>query len=166
MRAYLLDTNVWSDWYNPAKSKTIIKKVAQLKNPEKLQISIITWGELRFGFNVLSREKREELGDVEGFVKEKNPYTITIDDNVTKQYGILRARLFKKYAPNTQKRKGLRPEQLIDPVTSLALGIQENDLWIAAQAINWGLILVTRDKMDRIREIACPDLIIENWSDE
>jgi len=165
MRAYLLDTNVWSDWYNPTKNRKIIERVSKLKEPEKPQISIITWGELRFGFNLFSLKQKKQFGDIEGFIQEKRPFTVNIDDNVTKQYGILRARLFEKYAPNSKKIKGLRPEQLVDPVTSLTLGIQENDFWIAAQAVNWNLVLVTRDKMDRIRKIACPELIIENWAD-
>jgi len=52
-------------------------------------------------------------------------------------YGELRSLLFDKYAPNDKRKKNLRPEQLVDPITSLELGIQENDLWIAAQAIRW-----------------------------
>jgi predicted nucleic acid-binding protein len=52
---------------------------------------------------------------------------------------------------------------LIDPVTSRELGIQENDLWIAAQALEYNLVLVTNDKMDRIRDV-CEDLQVENWT--
>jgi len=51
---------------------------------------------------------------------------------------------------------------LVDPVTAKVLGIQENDLWIAAQAIERNLILVTNDGMSRIREIAS-ELRIEDW---
>ena len=70
---------------------------------------------------------------------------------------------FEKYAPNVKRRRGLRPEQLIDPVTSQELGIQENDLWIAAQALEYNLVLVTNDKMERIRDV-CEELQIENWA--
>jgi predicted nucleic acid-binding protein len=52
---------------------------------------------------------------------------------------------------------------LIDPVTSRELGIQENDLWIAAQALEYNLVLVRNDKMDRIRD-ACEELQVENWA--
>ena len=45
--------------------------------------------------------------------------------NVTKAtriyYGSLRASVFEKYAPNAKRRSGLRPEQLIAPVTSQEL---------------------------------------------
>jgi len=51
-------------------------------------------------------------------------------------------------------------------LTALTLGIQENDLWIAAQAIERHFILVTSDhRMTRIREIASEaELVIEDWA--
>jgi predicted nucleic acid-binding protein len=48
-------------------------------------------------------------------------------------------------------------------VTSQELGIQENDLWMAAQALEYNLVFVTNDKMERIREV-CADLQLENWT--
>ena len=71
--------------------------------------------------------------------------------------------MFEKYAPNVKHRGGLRPKQLVDPMTSRELGIQENDLWIAAQALEYNLVLVTNNKMDRIRDV-CEDLQVENWT--
>ena len=61
----------------------------------------------------------------------------------------------------------MRPEQLTDLSTSLELGIQENDLWLCAQAVGHGLVLVTNDKMARIREVSKgmePALLIQNWT--
>lgn len=78
-------------------------------------------------------------------------------------YGQLRAKLFDKFAPKG-KRKGLRPEQPVDPLTAAKVGIQENDLWIAAQAMEHNLVLATHDRITRIREVA-PDLLeIEDWT--
>lgn len=51
-----------------------------------------------------------------------------------------------------------------DPVTAKELGIDENDLWIAAQSIEHNLILVSNDKMARIREVAGPVLDVEDWT--
>jgi predicted nucleic acid-binding protein len=48
------------------------------------------------------------------------------------------------------------------------LGIDENDLWIAAQAIQYNLVLVTNDGLERIRAVlrqVAPALqAIENWT--
>ena len=61
----------------------------------------------------------------------------------------------------------MRPEQLIDPITSRELGIQENDLWLCAQAVAHDMVLVTNDTMRRIREVSQgmqPALLIQNWA--
>jgi len=65
-------------------------------------------------------------------------------------------------------RRVFRPEQLIDPVTSLELKIQENDLWIVAQAITKDLTLVTNDRksLEPLVEVAGNELHIKNWADE
>jgi len=63
----------------------------------------------------------------------------------------------------------MRPEQLIDPITSRELGIQENDLWLCAQAVAHDMVLVTNDKMLRIREVSedmQPVLRIQNWANQ
>jgi predicted nucleic acid-binding protein len=76
--------------------------------------------------------------------------------------------LFEKYGPREKKKKGLRPEQLVDPVTSLQLKIQENDLWIVSQAITRDFILVTNDKrsLQPLVEVAGDELHVENWAEE
>jgi predicted nucleic acid-binding protein len=88
---------------------------------------------------------------------------LDVTRSTTLIYGDLRARLFEKYAPGAKRKKGMRPEELTDPVTSKKLGIQENDLWIAAQAIERNLVLVSNDAMKRIRSVA-PELQVENWA--
>jgi predicted nucleic acid-binding protein len=44
------------------------------------------------------------------------------------------------------------------------LGIDENDLWLAAQAVARNLTLVTNDKIEKIREAANGSLYVENWA--
>jgi len=78
-------------------------------------------------------------------------------------YGDIRARLFEKYAPREKRRRRLRPEQLINPATSRELGIQENDLWLVAQALEFHLVLVTNDAIQQIRDL-CEELRVENWT--
>ena len=98
------------------------------------------------------------------FIKSKRPKTFEIDIHTANKYGELRALLFEKYAPKKRK-SGLRPEQLIDPITSRELGIQENDIWIAAQAMVRNMVLVTADKkLIQITEVAGDGLHIENWT--
>ncbi len=88
------------------------------------------------------------------------------EDAVT-AYGEIRSRLFNKYAPGEKRKRGMRPEQLTDPISSLALQIQENDLWLCAQAVSHGIVLVTNDRMYAIRKVCNsmkPGLLIQNWT--
>ena len=177
MRAFLLDTNIWEYWYNckghPKECDNIQKQIEELINKErkseqfvwKLSISVITWGEIDYGYNVMPKKEQSHEAEFRKFISGISPWLVPINRHTAKIYGELRARLFEKYAPNNKRPKGLRPEQLIDPVTSLELGIQENDLWITAQAATFNLTLVTNDKkMNRIHDIAGVSLHIENWA--
>jgi predicted nucleic acid-binding protein len=72
--------------------------------------------------------------------------------------------MFQRFAPAGRRRKGRRPEELLDPATSRELGIQENDLWIAAQALQYNYVLVSHDQhMSRIREVST-ELRLEDWA--
>lgn len=62
------------------------------------------------------------------FVREQCPDSLALTEDAVTAYGEIRSRLFNKYAPGAKRRRGMRPEQLIDPMASLALTIQENDL--------------------------------------
>jgi predicted nucleic acid-binding protein len=74
--------------------------------------------------------------------------------------------LFEKFGPKDRRINGRRPEQLIDPATSLQLKIQENDLWIVSQVITRDFTLVTNDtaSLQPLLEVAGDELHIENWA--
>ena len=176
MRAFLLDTNIWEYWYNhkghPKESANIQKRIEELinreQNVEKFvwqpAISVITWGEIDYGYNVMPKKEQSREAEFRKFISGVAPWLVPINRHTAKTYGELRARLFDKYAEKDKRTKKRRPEQLIDPVTSLELKIQENDLWIAAQAISRNLMLVTNDAMEHIREVAGDSLHIDNWA--
>jgi len=131
-------------------------------------MSSVTWGELEYGYQVQADKEHSLDTPFRQFIHETAPKEFFVNKHVACDYGRIRARLFEKYGPKEKKKKGLRPEQLIDPVTSLQLRIQENDLWLVAQAINRGLVLVTNDRksMQPLREAAGDELIVENWAAE
>ena len=83
-------------------------------------------------------------------------------------FGELRTRLFDEYAPGDKRKPKMRPEQLVDPITSKELGIQENDLWLCMRRLSaHDMVLVTNDAMCRIREVSQgmqPGLLIQNWT--
>jgi predicted nucleic acid-binding protein len=176
MRDFLIDTNIWGYWFNKNKEpehSNVLKRVNALKEQcEKtncsfrIWISSVTWGEIEYGYQsqidkVTSREEQFRK-----FLLDVGPEEFVIDKHVASEYGEIRAIAFEKFGPNDKKTKYRRPEQLIDPATGRELGIDENDLWLAAQAITKDLILVTNDKLRRIREVVGDELHIENWTVE
>ena len=165
MYVFLLDTCIWSYWFDVKHSKhgNIMSHVRRLPPDSRLGISIITWGEIVYGHRAVSSQETPIQAEYLQFIKSKRPKTFEIDIHTANKYGEIRALLFEKYAPKRRK-PGLRPEQLIDPVTSRKLGIQENDLWIAAQAMVRNMTLVTDDKLSRIHEVASDELHIKNWT--
>jgi tRNA(fMet)-specific endonuclease VapC len=169
MHTFILDTCIWSYCFYsekyPIQHANIESHLKALPSGTVLGISIITWGEVAHGYNVVGPESLQS--EYLQFIKAKGPKTFNIDMHTALKYGQLRAMLFEKYAPKKKRKKNLRPEQAIDPVTAKELGIDENDLWIAAQAITRNLTLVTNDKLKRIREVAKvagDDLDIKNWA--
>lgn len=164
MRTYLLDTCIWSYWFDDKRDQhsSVLDHLQNLASGSKLGISVITWGEIAYGHKARSTKELPVQAEYLEFIRSKGPKTFGIDIHTANKYGEVRALLFEKL-PNVSKRK-LRPEQAIDPVTSKELGIDENDLWIVAQAITRNLMLVTNDKLSRIREVVGDDLKIKNWA--
>ena len=161
---YLLDTNIVAYWFDVGRPQheRVVHHIQELPETTPLMISAITLGEIEFGLQV-AQAKTPEQEAFRAFINTNLPMVLNVTKATRICYGSLRAGVFEKYAPNVKRRRGLRPEQLIDPVTSQELGIQENDLWIAAQALEYNLVLVTNDKMERIRDV-CEELQIENWA--
>lgn len=163
MQGYLLDTNIVSYWFDGSclQNKAVIDHVERLPRGTPLAISAITLGEVEFGLRVRSEDPLE--AEMQQFLLDQLPLVLDVTSTTRISYGSLRARLFDRFAPAKKRGKGRRPEQLTDPATALELGIQENDLWIAAQAIEHNLILVTNDALARIQAVG-NDLSIENWT--
>lgn len=178
MRDFLLDTNIWEYWFNRKKEPEhshVLKHVSELKNrcgeeesPFRVWISYVTWGELEYGYQAQANKERSLETPFRQFIHKISPVEFVVNKHVACDYGRIRARLFEKCGPKEKKKKGLRPEQLIDPVTSLQLRIQENDLWIVSQAITRDFILVTNDRwsLQPLLEVAGDELHIENWAAE
>ena len=112
----LLDTNRYTDL---ARGEPTV--VARCETAERLLLSIIVLGELRTGFAGGTRSKENER-EFERFLARPNAEILLLDDATTTFY----AQVF-----HSLRQQG-RP-------------IPTNDMWIAAQALQHGLALDTRD---------------------
>jgi len=160
MKAYLLDTNIWSYWY---RGETYIdRNISKLLEMQNfLNMSFVSLGEFAHGWHLDRSFDRESF---EKFLKgiDFEVYR-KLDNHTLEIYGRVRAELARKYVYKNKRVKWL--EEMWDPVSSKKLGVQENDVWITAQAINYGATLVTADKkMKRIFDII-PEEYLGNEKD-
>lgn len=140
-----------------------MQRIQALPPATPLMVSAITLGEIEYGLSVVPGNHPVEQQALRVFIDHHLPMVLEVRKTTRTYYGMIRASLFEKYAPREIRRRGLRPEQLVDPVTSRELGIQENDIWLAAQALEFNLVFVTNDTMERIRDV-CEELQVENWA--
>lgn len=169
---YLLDTNViayYAEMKTGCRSEECcnledkLAKLPQVPKP-KLLLCSINIGEIEYGLNVAEYKDTYQQKLMRDSI---TPFPLKdINIHVAKNYGVLRSRLFNYCAPRKKKKRGSdkkRIEEWIDPTTSKELQIQENDLWIAAVAMTYNLILVTHDAMKPIKAIAGSDIEFDDW---
>lgn len=183
MADYLLDTNILSFWYDTLKSEhpNVVARVNAARQPDptthyvsRLFVSVVTLGEIEYGArasHVPNPAKQAEYAAMDAakikFVQEQCPEALEITKHVAEQYGELKAWLFNNCAPNAKKSKSKRAEELVNPTTGKELGIDENDVWIAAQAKAHNLVLVTHDSRGNFGQLLkqfSSTLTVEDWA--
>lgn len=171
MQGYLLDTNVIRHWFDgESGSFPEVKTRADARGADSpLYVSAITLGEMEYGHARNPGGAGTKRDEFIAFVRRRLPQILDVSRHTAEPFGRIRAKLEERYPPKggwpTGKKR--RPEKLYDPVAARELGIDENDLWITAQAVERNLVLVTSDKMSRIRETVCdlyPNFRFENWA--
>lgn len=165
MDGYLLDTNILTYLFDEGSPRhsAVMSHFAVIPTDRPLFISAITLGEIEFGHRCESEHEIPIQRKFNVFLREMFPLILDVRDSTRFCYGMIRASLFHKYRPRAARRPKW-PEDLMDQATAKALGVQENDLWLAAQALENNLVLVTNDRMARIRGEASPALRVENWA--
>ena len=160
-----MDTNIISYLAYPLDNAYRLRVQERLTLLEKnvlFFMSVISWGEIEYGWRCCSQQRMREQDrkELERF------FPVKVTKETAEAYAEIKTRLFEKFAPHERRRKGSRVEQLKDPLTGLALGVDENDVWITAQAIEHKLILVAHDKMHRIMGVANQAGLIgfEDWA--
>lgn len=176
MADYLLDLNILIHWYNPKASghDVVNARVEAIRTPDsqtgyipRIYISVVTLAELEYGHRTNPASSPEGDAAFDEFVRRQCPSPWDITHYTVDPYAKIRTCLFERYAPNKKKAKAVRPEQYVDPVTGRELGIQENDLWIAAQAVEHNFVFVTADQKGHLLpalRAAVSDLKVEDWT--
>jgi tRNA(fMet)-specific endonuclease VapC len=145
---FLLDTNHCS--YAILGNTQILDRLANLGNVS-ISTCTIVQGEL-IDMAARSQQRQANLTLIQRFLLGLNIYSI--DPTTAEIYGNLKAAVFDHYAP---KDKAQRRKTKINQ-----LGIGENDLWIAAVALQHQLTLLTTDR-DFLRIQSVQQFDLESW---
>ncbi len=130
---YLLDTNICI-YIQRQRPPAVLERFRKFK-PAEAVISVITWGELRYGAEK-SQQRDKVLALFEEFVAMVP--VMPLPETAGQAYGAIRAELESKGEP-----------------------IGNNDLWIAAHAKAAGLIVVTNNEREFKR---VSGLQVRNWA--
>ncbi|MDJ0616353.1 MAG: type II toxin-antitoxin system VapC family toxin [Calothrix sp. MO_192.B10] len=128
---YLLDTNHCSAAI--LGDENLLRRIAEIEN-SLITTCVIVQGEL---VDMAERSQRREdnLALIHRFIQ--GIYIYNIDASTATIYGQLKAALFNQFAPKNKNKR--RKTKVTD------LGFDENDIWIAAIALQNNLAVVSRD---------------------
>lgn len=156
MDGYLLDTNAASVlWDQRHREHATIRGFLQKYANGLTWISVVVLGEIEYGLKIAPQMDEDRQSEVRRQMA-RFPQVLDVNKHTMEPYSDLRAALFKGYSPrNRRGRLKMKwPEDLHERTSAKKLGIQENDLWIAAQAIQYNLVLITDDHMHRLQEVS------------
>ncbi len=165
MNGYLIDTNTLTYLFleKAPEHTSVCRRLAAVPDGVPVVISVISLGEIEFGHRWESDSATPPQKEFNTFLHKAFPLVLPVRESTRLWYGQLRAKLFRAFRPRATKRPKW-PEDLVEQATAKVLGIQENDLWLVAQALDRNLVFVTNDRMTRIRHVAPSELRLENWA--
>jgi predicted nucleic acid-binding protein len=152
LQGYLLDVNHVGPIYR--KEPAVIARMQALPLDTRLWISTITLGEIEAGHRMATTTNPGKRNDFTAFVTAMLlPNALVISQSTGLYYAEIIERIWKAHPPKPKTRTETHIAQL---------GVDINDVWTAAVAWEHGLIFLTTDKMDVIRDIT-PEVKFDSW---
>lgn len=163
MDAYLLDTNLVSVLYDSRRPnyQRVVSTVASFDPDAPQLVSAVTIAEMRFGL-ALYAATGNPLTHIEACIRQAEEHPLLeVGKHTAQAFAEVKSRVALERL-NVASRIPRWVEDWSDRVTSQKLQIDENDLWIAAQALERNLIVVTCDTdFNLVIAAAVPDLRVQ-----
>lgn len=163
MDIYLLDTNLVSVLYDAGRPNHLpVRAALTALDPAAPQlVSSVTIGELRFGL-ALSRAAGRQLAHIETCIERTEEHPLAqVGRHTAEAFGYVKSSVALQRI-DIQRRIPRWVEGWSDRVTGQLLQIDENDLWIAAQAVERNLVVITSDPdFTRVIAPAVPELRVQ-----
>lgn len=160
MDTYLLDTNLVSVLYDARRPnhQAVRQAVAALDPLAPQLVSAITIGELRFGL-ALSRAAAQPLPHIEACIERAEEHPLAeIGRHTGGAYAHVKSSV-ALHRLDIRRRIPRWVEGWSDRVTGQILQIDENDLWLAAQAVERNFVVLTSDQdFTQVIGAAVPEL--------
>lgn len=154
MPGYLLDTNHISAW---EEQNPILLGRFRAKPAENIVwVCPISLGEIECGMRITPDANPARRAACRRFIEENVLHFVReIGITTRDSYAQIMERIWNAHRP---AHGGISTQQHLS-----THGVDVNDVWIAAVAIEHGLILLTTDAMTTIRNCV-PDLDVQNWT--
>jgi predicted nucleic acid-binding protein len=159
LAAYLLETSILTislDMGHP-RHGDVANTLAALPSNSMRYVSAVGLAELLFGAELARRIGNADVRSLREKIRSARAHAVLdITGHTAAAYAEIKAKVAEKYLTSTLRRD--RPkyiEDWIDKATGKALGIDENDLWVCAQAKERQMTLITADH--RIKRIPDAD---------
>lgn len=165
---YLLDTCLLSALLDPTKANhsAVCDAIDDLGEDAPKFVSVITFAELQFGIKLAILRGDENTQRLENIIHAAQTHLpLNVTKHTADEYGFIKAAVANKYLNKVLKKD--RPrwiEEWVDQYTGCKLHIDENDLWLCAQAKERNLVLLTVDKKILRITDADPEIRIETIS--
>lgn len=157
MDAYLLDTTVLSIYLDPNHPHHLAKgqSLAAMPTQSPRFVSPVALAELGFGTHLAGLLGKGNLETLNAILVKARAYAVLdITHHTASVYAEVKSKIAHKYLAKTLRKD--RPkyiEEWVDKATGQKLAIDENDLWMCAQAKERDLVFVTADaRMKRISD--------------
>lgn len=160
MTGYLLDTSAISAYYfdqHPNHARCVAAINGLEANALRI-VSVVTLAEIEFGIQLAEAENAVNLPEMrDRATKIRAHARLEISHHTSTCYAELKKCVAQRMLKNPRKRPRFL-EDWVDKGSGKTLQLDENDLWICAQAKERDLTLVTTDKDFRAFEAADPDV--------
>lgn len=151
MEGYLLDTSVISAYLDPTHSRhtKVNAAVEALVGKGFRYISVVALAELTTGAEYVEAFSNQAIPAFrDRLIRAREHPLLNITQHTATAYAELKCSVAVEFMPKAMKKKATRPrfvEDWIDETTGKILSIDENDLWMCAQAKERDLIFITSD---------------------
>ena len=155
VEGYLLDTSALTPLVDASHLKhELVTNVITGLGDAPIYVSVIALAEMLYGIVLYEKAEGKGLPNAEKMISHAKLFPrMEIGRHTALEYAKLKADLAAHYLPKVAKQFRKKwVEDWIDKFTGKRLGIDDNDLWICAQAREINFMVIADDKMSRIRQ--------------